>query len=155
MDEEQKLDFLRRAAASGAKANMWRIGEELGLTRDATEYLCMDLFAQGMMEVVNLSGGVRLTTSGEQCLGPAQGASADTLAAWLKDARALGDPGLTGQAAQDLAADLKALEAQTERSQPLAPVVKACLEAAAAALVQAKAPAAVELAQRAKALSAC
>lgn len=155
MEDHQKLEFLRRVAEAGDKANMWKLGEAQGLERNATETLCMDYFAQGILEVVNLSGGVRLTASGRENLGEAEGGGGpDSLAALVADLEKAGDLGLKAPAGTDLAADLACLKAQLKRSQPLTQVLRACLLAVEAALMQSPAAQAEALAQRAAALRA-
>jgi hypothetical protein len=153
MEDYQKLEFLRRVAEAGDKADMWKTGEAQGLDRDATETLCMDFFAQGILEVVSLSGAVRLTASGREGLGGA-GGGPDNLAGLLADLEKAGDLGLKAPAGTDLAADMACLKAQLKRSQPLTQVVKACLLAVEAALMQSPTAAAEALAQRAAALRA-
>ncbi len=151
MDDMQRLEFLRLVAAAGSSANMWKLGEQLGLDRNATEYLCMDLFAQGAMEVVNLSGGVRLTPAGQACLGPVSGG--DDPAQLVKDIQAASSElGLSAGQADNLAVDLATLEAALRRKQPLGAVVKACLAALESALGASRAPQAAGLASRAAAL---
>lgn len=150
MLESQDLDLLRRLAAAGDQANMWEAGAQMGLDRPATETLAMNLFAQQAMEVVNLSGKVRITEVGRRLLGDAP-ASEPGLAGFVADLAALAH-GLTGTDAGDLAADLACLRAQAGRSRPLMPVVRACLAAVETALGKSKAPQAAGLAQRAAAL---
>jgi hypothetical protein len=153
MEDQQKLEFLRRVAEAGDKADMWKTGEAQGLNRDATETLCMDFFAQGILEVVSLSGAVRLTDSGREGLGEAPGGGGpDSLASLVADLEKAGDLGLKPPASGDLMADLACLKAQTKRSQPLTQVVKACLLAVEAALMQSPAAQAEALAQRAAGL---
>lgn len=156
MDDYQKLEFLRRVAEAGDKADMWKTGQAQGLDRDATEALCMDFFAQGVLEVVSLSGAVRLTSSGRESLGETGGGAAaggpDSLARLVADLDQAGDLGLKPPAGGDLAADLACLKAQLKRSQPLTQVVRACLVAVEAALMQSPAAAAEALAQRAAGL---
>ncbi len=153
MEEFERLSFLQSVAEAGDKANMWKVGEAMGLNRDATETLCMDFFAQGILEVVNLSGWVRLTPAGREGLAPTgpQGGP-DSLAALVRDLAAAGDLGLKPPAGADLAADLACLKAMLTRSQPLPQVVKACLLAVEAALMLSPQPAAESLAQRAASL---
>lgn len=150
MLESQDLDLLRRLAAAGDKANMWEAGAEMGLDRPATETLAMNLFAQQAMEVVNLSGKVRITEAGRRLLGD-QAAAEPGLAGFVADLEAL-DAGLGGSDAGDLAADLVCLKAQAGRSRPLAPVVRACLAAVETALAKSQAPQAAALVKRAAAL---
>lgn len=150
MLESQDLDLLRRLAEAGDKANMWEAGAEMGLDRPATETLAINLFAQQAMEVVNLSGKVRITEAGRRLLGD-QPAAEPGLAGFVADLAAL-DHGLGGGDAGDLAADLACLKAQAGRSRPLAPVVRACLAAVETALAKSQAPQAAALVKRAASL---
>lgn len=158
MEDQQKLEFLRRVAEAGDRADMWKTGEAQGLDRDATETLCMDCFAQGVLEVVSLNGSVRLTASGRESLGETPpgaagaGGGPDGLAKLVADLEKAGDLGLKPPAKGDLAADLACLKAQLTRSQPLIQVVRACLLAVEAALMQSPAATAEALAQRAAGL---
>lgn len=150
MSDDRDLELLRRLAAAGDSANMWEAGAEMGLDRPATETLAMNLFAQSAMEVVNLSGKVRLTEAGRRLLGD-QPPAEPGLAGLVADLAAL-DHGLAAGLAADLAADLACLTAQAGRSRPLAPVVRACLAAVETALATSKAPQAAALIKRAAAL---
>lgn len=150
MFSEQHLDLLRRLDQAGEQANLWQAGGEMGLDRPATEVLAMDLMAGGTLEVVNLSGKVRLTDQGRGLLGGGSGAELD-LAGLVAALESL-DLGLAAPAAGDLAADLACLKAQAGRSRPLIPVIKACLAALETALGQSRHPEAQALAARAGAL---
>ncbi|MEW5912007.1 MAG: hypothetical protein AB1814_05595 [Thermodesulfobacteriota bacterium] len=149
MEDLKRLEFLRRLAAAGAKANMWRAGEALGLDHAATEQLSLDLMTQGLLEMASLSGGVRLTEAGQAELdgAPSPDNAAD-LGALLKEIGQAGALGLAGPAAADLAADLATLQAALQRRAPHASVLETCLKAVAAALGQAPAPAAPALRER-------
>ncbi|MFH1058940.1 MAG: hypothetical protein V1797_09730 [Pseudomonadota bacterium] len=150
MSEDKDLELLRRLAAAGDAANMWEAGAAMGLDRSATETLAIDLFAKQAMEVANLSGKVRITATGRSLLGEAP-ASEPGLAGLVRDLAAL-EPGLPGNDATDLAADLACLQAQAGRSRPLMPVVRACLAAVETALAKSKAPQAAALIKRAATL---
>ncbi len=149
MFSDQHLDLLRRLDQAGEQANLWRAGGEMGLDRPATEVLAMDLMAGGILEVVNLSGKVRLTDQGRGLLG---GGGAELDLSGLVAALESLDLGLGQPASGDLMADLACLKAQAGRSRPLMPVVRACLAAVETALGQSRHPEAKTLATRAGAL---
>lgn len=149
MFSDQHLDLLRRLDQAGEQANLWRAGGEMGLDRPATEVLAMDLMAGGILEVVNLSGKVRLTDQGRGLLG---GGGAELDLSRLVAALESLDLGLGQPASGDLMADLACLKAQAGRSRPLMPVVRACLAAVETALGQSHHPEAKTLATRAGAL---
>lgn len=150
MDQGKEREFLERLAQAGEQASMWEIGQAMGLDRGDTEALATSLLAQEALQIVSLSGKVCLTQAGRAlCGGPGGG---DSLAGLVQDLRAAGGLGLTGVAAQDLLADLATLEAQLGRSQPLMPVVKACLAAIEGVLTRSRDPQAAGLVQRAGAL---
>ncbi len=149
MFDDKHLDLLRRLHAAGDQANLWSAGGEMGLDRPATETLAMDLMAGGALEVVSLSGKVRLTDKGRGLLG---GGGAELDLAGLVAALEKLDLGLSQPAAGDLAADLACIKAQAGRSRPLMPVIRACLAAVETALGQSRHPEAKGLAQRAGAL---
>jgi hypothetical protein len=146
MDPEQRSRFLQAIAAAGDSADMWQAGQDLGLERSDTESLATALMAEGLLEMVSLSGKVRLTPAGRQLLDTASPEEELDLAAWLQAVAAADGLGLPEPAARDLAADLATLEAQLQRSQPLTAVVNACLEAIADALAASDSPLAQELA---------
>lgn len=150
MEQGKEREFLERLAQAGEQASMWEVGQAMGLDRGATEALAASLLAQEALQIVSLSGKVCLTEAGRALCGA--GAGGDSLAGLLQDLRAAGGLGLSGAAAQDLLADLATLEAQLGRSQPLMPVVKACLAAIEGALTRSRHPQAVGLAARAAAL---
>lgn len=150
MFSDQHLDLLRRLDQAGEQANLWQAGGEMGLDRPATEVLAMDLMAGGILEVVNLSGKVRLTDQGRGLLGGGGGGELD-LAGLVAALESL-DLGLGQPASGDLLADLACLKAQAGRSRPLVPVVRACLAAVETALGQSRHPEAKTLAARAGAL---
>lgn len=149
MDEGKQREFLERLAQAGEQASMWEIGQAMGLDRGATEALATALLAQEALQMVSLSGKVCLTEAGRALCG---GAAGDFLAGLLGDLRAAGALGLSGQAQGDFLADLATLQAQLTRSQPLLPVVKACLAAIEGALAKSRDPQAAGLAARAAAL---
>jgi len=149
MFSDQHLDLLRRLDQAGEQANLWQAGGEMGLDRPATEVLAMDLMAGGILEVVNLSGKVRLTDQGRGLLG---GGGGELDLAGLVAALESLDLGLGQPAAGDLLTDLACLKAQAGRSRPLLPVIKACLAAVETALGQSRHPEAKALAARAGAL---
>ncbi len=149
MFSDQHLDLLRRLDQAGEQANLWQAGGEMGLDRPATEVLAMDLMAGGILEVVNLSGKVRLTDQGRGLLG---GGDGELDLAGLVAALESLNLGLGQPAAGDLLADLACLKAQAGRSRPLLPVIKACLAAVETALGQSRHPEAKALAARAGAL---
>ncbi|MBI5524308.1 MAG: hypothetical protein HY910_16910 [Desulfarculus sp.] len=151
MDQGKEREFLERLAQAGEHASMWEIGQAMGLDRGATEALATSLLAQEALQMVSLSGKVCLTEAGRALCGGGM-AGGDSLAGWLGDLRAAGGLGLSGQAHNDLLADLATLEAQLGRSQPLMPVVKACLAAIEAALAKSSGSQAASLAARAGAL---
>ncbi len=134
MDDGLKLEFLRLTGEAGGGANMWRIGEGLGLDREQVESLCLDLLSAGFLEMKNLGGAIVLTEAGREQLSGSSAAGGVDLASLVEELEGAGDLGLEGAAASDLAADLACLRAQLLRSRPLAPVVQACLEAVAQAL---------------------
>lgn len=155
MDDARSLELLKQLAAAGEAANLWQAGEALGLDRGQAEDLGTGLMAQGYLEMVNLSGAVRLTDSGRQALAgqdsPAGGG--DDLAglvAELEEAQAA--LGLAEKVAADLKADVTALRAQLGRSRPLLPVVRALLAALEQGLESSSQGRARELAARVRAL---
>jgi hypothetical protein len=152
MEPENKLSFLRELAKAGEKANMWQAGQALGLDRHAVETLCLDLISAGVLEMVSLSGTVRLTESGlAQLRNPPPIDQPADLPALITAIAEAGDMGLSPLKAADLAADLATLRPQLTRSQPLKAVVKACLGSIYAILGQAESPQAQRLAAQARA----
>ncbi len=151
--DPQAIALLKQLSQAGDTVDMRQVGEQMGLDRAAVETLGVDLMAQGYLEMVSLSGAVRVTDAGRQAAGGAAGtvdaAAGDPLAALAADIIAAGDLGLEEAAAGDLAVDLQTLQTQMERSQALKPVIDACLKAIAQALRSAPAPAADGLAARA------
>ncbi len=145
MDDGLKLEFLRLTGEAGGDANMWRIGEGLGLDREQVESLCLDLLSAGLLEMKNLGGAIVLTDTGREQLSGLSPAGPD-LGSLLAELEGAGDLGLEGGAAADLAVDLACLRAQLSRSRPLAAVVQACLEAVAGALDASADPRARDLA---------
>lgn len=151
--EPKAAEFLSKLSQAGDTVDMRQVGEQMGMQRDEVESLGMDLMAEGFLEIVSLSGSVRVTDAGRQAASgsaaPAAASAGDPLAALAADIAAAGDLGLASQAALDLAVDLQTLEVQMTRSQPLKAVQDACLKAIAQALRTADAPAASGLAARA------
>jgi hypothetical protein len=154
MDQAQSQEFLRIISQAGPSGSMWEAGQAMGLDRNDTETVATELMGQGHLEMVSLDGKVRLTQSGEELLGMAgpslSGGSSGGLASLVADLKAAGAAGLSGAAATDLAADLACLAAQLERSQPLQPVVQACLKAIRQALAGSSQQEAQELSKRAE-----
>ena len=135
MEQKKRLDFLQELARAKDGANMWRAGEAIGLNRDDTEALSLDLLSGGLLEMVNLSGGVRLTEDGLASLGEKTPMDqAADLASLIKAMEDAGDMGLSPEAAADMAVDLATLRAQLKRSRPLPAAVNACLSATQATL---------------------
>ncbi|RJX33423.1 MAG: hypothetical protein C4525_09150 [Desulfarculus sp.] len=149
MEDVKRLEFLRQLASAGAKANMWRAGEAVGLDHAATEQLSLDLMAQGLLEMASLSGAVRLTESGQAELdgAPSPDKAAD-LGAVLREINETRGLGLEEPAAADLKADLATLQAALQRRAPHAAVLETCLKAVAAALAKAAGPAAAALSEK-------
>ncbi len=137
MDDNTKLEFLKAIAAAGDSANMFAVGETLGLERNATENLGVELMERGYLEMASLSGGVRLTAKGGEELAGAAGAEKAPDLEQLLDRIAKAGLDLGPQANADLKADLLTLRAALGRSRPLPPVVKACMAALDAALEKA------------------
>jgi len=157
MDDARSLKLLEQVAAAGEAANLWQAGEALGLDRGQAEDLGTGLMAQGYLEVVNLSGAVRITESGRQALAQLQAAPAgqagDDLAGLVADLEQAQEAlGLAEKVAADLKADVGALKAQLGRSRPLLPVVRALLAALEQGLENSSQGRARELAARVRAL---
>ncbi|MBU2550694.1 MAG: hypothetical protein KKB20_19960 [Proteobacteria bacterium] len=119
-------------------AGMWAIGEAMGLDRPLTQDIAMELVAEGLVEIRNLSGGLSLTEAGLGQAGTGaepQGAEAPDLGALTaRFEAAVNDLGLDAAALKDVKADLETLKAQGRRSKPLPEVVAVVLAALAAAL---------------------
>lgn len=152
--DPQAMEFLGRLAQEGDKVDSHQVGEEMGLDRGQIDTLSVDLMTAGLLEMVSLSGQVRVTEAGKKALGGGLSgrADGDGLEALLDDL-ADTDLGLAPGAAADLAVDLETIRAQLKRSEPLGPVISACLQAVALALAKSSAPQAGELARRAKGLA--
>jgi hypothetical protein len=151
MDQAESQQFLVIINEAGQSASMWEAGEAMGLERHQTEALATELMAQGHLEMVSLSGKVRLTQSGQDLLdaaSPSPATSGGGLASLVADLKAAGAAGLSGAAAADLTADVACLAAQLERSKPLGEVVQACLKAVRQALSGSPQPEAQDLAKR-------
>lgn len=150
MDDKVR-ELLQAVQARGGEANMWEAGQALGLTRDQTEGLATEAMGESLLEMVSLSGKVRLTEQGAEAAGAGQGGGGG-LSQLIRQAAALGEAGLPPARAQDLAADLACLQAQLGRSSPLPAVVRACLESLAELLEASPRETAHNLAARARAL---
>lgn len=142
MDDNTKLEFLRAVAAAGDKANMWAVGEGLGLERIPTENLAVGLMEMGYLEMASLSGAVRLTPKGGEELAGAEGAEKAPDLEQLLERIAGAGLELGPAANADLKVDIATLRAALARSRPLNPVLKSCLAAIDGALEKAGPPAA-------------
>lgn len=156
MDATSK-EFLQRLSQAGDQADLRQVGQDMGLEREQAESLAMGLMVEGLLEVVSLSGAVRLTGQGRELVGEAAptapaSTTGDGLRALADDLAKAGDLGLGRSAAEDLAVDLATLQAHLGRSKPLQAVLSACLEALAAGLEQSGESRAAGLAIRARAL---
>lgn len=129
--DPQARELLAAVQQAGDSANLWEAGQSLGLERSRAEDLGTGLMAEGLLEMVNLGGAVRVSPAGADLLagGGGLGAGGDDLANLVSDLETAGGLGLAEKVAADLAADVTALKAQLGRSRPLLPVVRACLEA--------------------------
>ncbi len=137
-------------------AGMWAVGESIGLDRNMTQDVAMNLVGEGLLEIKSLSGGLALTPEGLEFLGGVKGQeeSPPDLAGFLDLAEgSLGRLGLAGKSLQDLKADLATLQAQLKRSEPLPDVVRAVLASVQRALAKSAAPEAESLAETIKAMS--
>jgi hypothetical protein len=125
---------------SAGDPSMWTIGEELGLDRNQTQDLVMDLAAEGLVEIRSLSGTVLLTEEGRNKAGepgPVSGSmsSLDELTEFIDSLEAsLDSYGLDTQIRQDLDVDISTLKGQVVRSKRLPAVLEATLEAVKEAL---------------------
>ncbi len=145
MDENKRLEFLSAVEQAGGQANMWEIGEALGLERAHTEQVSTSLFGDGLLELVSLAGAVRITERGRAQAG---GGDQD-LDAWLDDAGKACHLVLEGTAAQDLSLDLETIRSQQKRTAPHPTIISTCLSAAEQAFNASAHPQAAELARRA------
>ncbi len=137
-------------------AGMWAVGESIGLDRNMTQDVAMNLVGEGLLEIKSLSGGLALTPEGLEFLGGVKGQeeSPPDLAGFLDLAEgSLDRLGLAGKSLQDLKADLATLQAQLKRSEPLPDVVRAVLASVQRALAKSAAPEAESLAETIKAMS--
>jgi hypothetical protein len=151
--DDKVRELLQAVQARGGEANMWEAGQALGLTRDQTEGLATEAMGESLLEMVSLSGKVRLTEQGAEAAGAGQGGAEESgLSGLVSQAAALGEAGLPPAQAKDLAADLACLQAQLGRSRPLPAVVRACLESLAGLLEASSQEAAHDLAARARVL---
>ena len=151
MDDAAQKQLLTALARSGDSANLYQVAEEIGLDRDQAQDMGTNLMAEGLLEMVNLSGSVRVTEAGKLMTGGGSG-GADSLAALVADLDSAGDLDLAARAAADAAQDIACLKAQLKRSTPLAGVTSACLAELERALSQAGGPKASGLAARARTL---
>lgn len=149
MEERNRLAFLAAVDQAGGRANMWEIGEAMGLERGDTEQLCTELLSDGLLELASLSGGVRITEQGSSLAGAASGGGDEDLGTWLNEAGQVCHLALDGLAAQDLAVDLETIRSQQKRTKPHATVISTCLGAAEQAFNSSAHPQAAELARRA------
>jgi hypothetical protein len=150
--EEKLRELLQAVQHRGGQADMWEAGQALGLRRDQTEALATEAMGENLLEMVSLSGKVRLTEEGAKAAVGGQAPEAG-MTGFLQQAAALGEAGLPPEAAQDLAADLKCLQAQLGRSRPLPEVVGACLDSVARALESSPRESAQSLAREARRLA--
>lgn len=127
------------------QVSMWQVGEKLGLERGLMQDLAMDLAGLGLLEVKSLSGKVSLTEAGQAFSqgrpSPAGSAKPDLAGLVGLIETGLEALGLGATAKQDLAIDLAVLRGQMSRSERLAPVMAATLEAVRQALAAAPKPA--------------
>ncbi|MBW2623121.1 MAG: hypothetical protein JRD68_09470 [Deltaproteobacteria bacterium] len=125
---------------SAGDTSMWIVGEELGLGRNQTQDLVMDLAAEGLVEIKSLSGTVLLTEEGRNKAGepgPVSDSmsSLDELAEFIDSVEvSLDSFGFDKQIRQDLEVDISTLKGQVTRSKRLPAVLEATLEAVKEAL---------------------
>ena len=133
---------------SAGGVNMWTIGEELGLDRNQTQDLVMDMATEGLVEIASLSGTVLLTEEGRNKTGEPGSASdsmssLDELTEFIDSLEASLDSfGTDKQTRQDLEVDISTLKGQVVRSIRLPAVLEATLEAVKEALGRIPGPAA-------------
>jgi len=136
---------------SAADTNMWAIGEALGLDRNQTQDLFMDLAAEGLVEIKSLSGTVLLTEEGRNTAGEPGPDSSPMdslggLAGFITSFEAsLDGLGLDTQIRQDLEVDISTLKGQIARSKKLPAVLEATFEAVKEALSRVPGTAASDL----------
>ena len=152
MENSAQKQLLAALAQAGERVNLYQAAEDLGLGRDEAQDLGTALMAEGLVEIVSLSGSVRVTDAGRLMLGGGGSGEADTLKALLADLDSDKGTGLSGKAASDAAQDMACLKAQLKRSAPLPEVVGACLAELVGALAQTGDPRDAALAARARAL---
>lgn len=117
-------------ANPGHTANMWSVGEGLGLDRGETENIVMEMVSDGLLEIKSLSGGLSLTESGRSMVeadGAAGGSGLDLEYLLSKMESTINESALDNKTRNDLRIDIKTIELQSKRSQPLKPVMTACL----------------------------
>lgn len=153
MDEDLVREFLQQVGAAGDKASLQEVGSALGIDRGQAEELSMQLMGEGLLEIVSLSGAVRLTDAGRTAAGGSSGggATAEDLPSLVAEIAAAGSLGLAPDQADDLTRDLAALTAQLKRSRPLGDVIKTLLKAVEEGLTASPEPQARALAMRLKA----
>ncbi len=147
MSDETRMELLRRVSQAGESANAKSEAIAMGLDRQQAEGLAVGLMNDGLLEMVSLSGSVRLTEAGKGLIAGAEAAATgtDDLPKLLEAIAKAGGLGLGQRDAGDLAADVACLMAHLQRSRPLDPVVRSCLAAIYGALDKAPEPAAAGL----------
>jgi hypothetical protein len=137
------------------QTSLYQLGERLGLERSAARQAAETLMGDGSVEIRTLAGAVGLTAAGveralalgaaptataapEPCLGQealvsaaARGAIEELLAAVRG---CCGSLGLPFDAAGELVADVRSIEAQLASPRPKTAIVRECLRSAAAVL---------------------
>ncbi|KIX13293.1 hypothetical protein [Dethiosulfatarculus sandiegensis] len=149
MDTSDSRRLLEELAKQGEEANTTRAAETLGLDRSQAEDLTVALMGEGLLEMVSLSGKVRLTESGRQLLGGQSGLGPeDGLESLVADLASWRAGDMDPVSLHDYTQDLNCLKAQAKRSEPLLPVVTACLKAIQDALSKNPDSTATELSRR-------
>jgi hypothetical protein len=151
MNDDMLRDFMARVAAAGDRASLQEVGEALGIDRGQADEISMQLMGEGFLEIVSLSGAVRLTDAGKSAIGAGGDSGEDDLAALVAEMAACGDFGLPPGTANDLSCDLRALQAQMERSRSLGGVIDALVSEVEAALAASDDPQARALVMRLRA----
>jgi hypothetical protein len=130
MENSDSRRLLGELAKQGEDANTTQAAEILGLDRSQVEDLTVELMGEGLLEMVSLSGKVRLTENGRRLLGGQAGLGPkDDLESLVAELSSWQVKGLDPVSLHDYTQDLNCLEAQAKRSEPLLPVVTACLKA--------------------------
>lgn len=150
MNQDMLLEYLKQLAAEGDGVNAKAVAERMGLGRQDGEDLAVRLMTDGLLEMVSLSGAVRVTAAGRGLVAGVSAAASgdDDLPALLAQIGAAGDLGLGPVDAADLAADAACLAAHLRRSRPLPPVVRACLASLSDGLAKSSSPQAAGLLPR-------